>query len=65
MEYSHHRVKEAHETLKSQVKRLEERVSKYAKTTKFLEGKYKGKQLVSNQYIDEVAKLKRELAEKG
>ncbi|MFS7976754.1 hypothetical protein Hanom_Chr10g00896131 [Helianthus anomalus] len=64
MEYSHHRVKEADETLKSQVKRLEERVSKYAKTTKFLEAKYKGKQLVLNQYIDEVAKLKRELAGK-
>ncbi|MFS8024217.1 hypothetical protein Hanom_Chr16g01460631 [Helianthus anomalus] len=64
MKYSHHRVKEAYETLKSEVKRLEEKVLTYSETTKFVEAKYKGKQLVLNQYIDEVADLKRELAEK-
>ncbi|MFS7969420.1 hypothetical protein Hanom_Chr09g00808991 [Helianthus anomalus] len=64
MKFSYHKVKEAYETLKSQVERLQGRVSKYSETTKFLEAKYKGKQLVLNQYIDEVAELKRELAEK-
>ncbi|MFS7954105.1 hypothetical protein Hanom_Chr07g00626421 [Helianthus anomalus] len=64
MKYSHHRVKEAYDTLKSQVKRLEGKVLRYSETTKFLEAKYKGKQLVLNQYIDEVAELKQKLAEK-
>ncbi|MFS8031930.1 hypothetical protein Hanom_Chr17g01551651 [Helianthus anomalus] len=64
MKYSHHKIKEAYENLKSQIKHLEGRVLKYSESTKFLEAKYKGKQLVLNSYIDEVAELKQELAEK-
>ncbi|MFS7946068.1 hypothetical protein Hanom_Chr06g00531681 [Helianthus anomalus] len=48
MKYSHHRVKEEYDNLKSEVKRLEE----------------KGFKLVLNNYIDQVAVLKQELAEK-
>ncbi|XP_035835782.1 uncharacterized protein LOC118484014 [Helianthus annuus] len=35
-----------------------------SKTTKCLEARYEGKQMVLNQYIDDVAKLKQELADK-
>ncbi|MFS7919880.1 hypothetical protein Hanom_Chr03g00217821 [Helianthus anomalus] len=59
MKFSYHKVKEAYETLKSQTQRLQDKVSKYSETTRFLEAIYKGKQLVLNQYIDEVAELTR------
>ncbi|MFS7911808.1 hypothetical protein Hanom_Chr02g00122421 [Helianthus anomalus] len=64
MKFSRNNVKEAYETLKSQVKSMDGRLSKCLETTKLVEAKYKGKQLVLNQYIDKVAELKRELAEK-
>ncbi|MFS7945878.1 hypothetical protein Hanom_Chr06g00529291 [Helianthus anomalus] len=43
---------------------MEKRLSKYIETTRFLEAKYEGKQWVLNRYIDELAKVKHELAEK-
>ncbi|MFS7954288.1 hypothetical protein Hanom_Chr07g00628531 [Helianthus anomalus] len=57
MKFSYHKVKESYETLKSQVQSLEGRLSKYIETIRFLETKYKGKQLVLNQYIDELAEV--------
>ncbi|MFS7986994.1 hypothetical protein Hanom_Chr11g01016801 [Helianthus anomalus] len=64
MKVSYHKAKEAYKTLKSQVQSLEGRLSIYIETTRFIEAKYKGKQLVLNQYIDELAEVKHELAEK-
>ncbi|MFS7912487.1 hypothetical protein Hanom_Chr02g00130521 [Helianthus anomalus] len=43
---------------------MEKRLSKYIETTRFLEANYEGKQQVSNQFIDELAEVKRELVEK-
>ncbi|MFS7977249.1 hypothetical protein Hanom_Chr10g00901831 [Helianthus anomalus] len=43
---------------------MEGKLSKYSETKKFLEANYKEKQLVLNQYIDELVELKHELAEK-
>ncbi|MFS8024478.1 hypothetical protein Hanom_Chr16g01463731 [Helianthus anomalus] len=64
MKLSYHTVKEAFETLKSEEKSMERRLSKYIETTRFLEANYENKQRVLSQYIDELAKLKRELSEK-
>ncbi|KAJ0689356.1 putative transcription factor interactor and regulator CCHC(Zn) family [Helianthus annuus] len=64
MKLSYHTVKEAYETLKSKVKSLDDRLSACQKTIKFLEARYEGKQMVLNQYIDDVAKLKQELTDK-
>ncbi|MFS8002461.1 hypothetical protein Hanom_Chr13g01202331 [Helianthus anomalus] len=63
MQYSHHRIKESYETLKSETQRLQDKVSKYTDTTRFLEARYKGKQLVLNQYIDKVVEHKRQMDE--
>ncbi|MFS7979444.1 hypothetical protein Hanom_Chr10g00927361 [Helianthus anomalus] len=64
MKLSYHTVKEAYETLRNKVKSLDDRLSACQKTTKFLEARYEGKQIVLNQYIYDVAKLKQELAYK-
>ncbi|XP_022042023.1 interaptin-like [Helianthus annuus] len=64
MKLSYHTVKEAYEVLKSKVTSLDNRLSACQETNSFLEARYKGKQLVVNNYIDEVTKLKQELAEK-
>ncbi|MFS7954038.1 hypothetical protein Hanom_Chr07g00625631 [Helianthus anomalus] len=63
IKYSQHRTKEVYETLKGQMQRIQDRLTKYSETIRLLEAKYKGKQLVLNQYIDEVAELKRQMAE--
>ncbi|MFS8023506.1 hypothetical protein Hanom_Chr16g01452241 [Helianthus anomalus] len=60
MKLSYHTVKEAYETMKSEMKSIERRLSKYIETTRFL----KAKQRVLNQYIHELAEVKRELTEK-
>ncbi|MFS7978797.1 hypothetical protein Hanom_Chr10g00919661 [Helianthus anomalus] len=64
MKFSHHNVKEAYETLKGQTQHLQDRLSICIETTKLVEAKYEGKQRVLNKYIDEVAELKRDSAEK-
>ncbi|KAJ0450732.1 hypothetical protein HanHA300_Chr15g0559561 [Helianthus annuus] len=43
---------------------IERRLAKYIETTRLIEAKYEGKQRVLNQYIDELAKVNCELAEK-
>ncbi|KAM0013533.1 hypothetical protein Hdeb2414_s0042g00740311 [Helianthus debilis subsp. tardiflorus] len=64
MKLSYHTVKEAYETLKSKVKSLDDRLCACQRNTKFLEARFEDKQRVLNQYIDDVAKLKQELADK-
>ncbi|MFS7963447.1 hypothetical protein Hanom_Chr08g00738191 [Helianthus anomalus] len=43
---------------------MERRLSKYIETTRFLEANYENKQWVLNEYIDELANVKLELAKK-
>ncbi|KAF5805179.1 putative transcription factor interactor and regulator CCHC(Zn) family [Helianthus annuus] len=64
MKLSYETVKEAYETLKSKVKSLDDRLCACQRNTKFLEARFEDKQRVVNQYIDDVAKLKQELADK-
>ncbi|KAJ0929621.1 putative transcription factor interactor and regulator CCHC(Zn) family [Helianthus annuus] len=64
MKLSYETVKEAYETLKSKVKSLDDRLCACQRNTKFLEARFEDKQRVLNQYIDDVAKLKQELADK-
>ncbi|KAJ0780763.1 hypothetical protein HanPI659440_Chr06g0241461 [Helianthus annuus] len=64
MKLSYHTIKEAYETLKSKVKSLDDRLCACQRNTKFLEARFEDKQRVLNQYIDDVAKLKKELADK-
>ncbi|KAJ0809384.1 putative transcription factor interactor and regulator CCHC(Zn) family [Helianthus annuus] len=64
MKLSYETVKEAYETLKNKVKSLDDRLCACQRNTKFLEARYEDKQRVVNQYIDDVAKLKKELADK-
>ncbi|MFS7912879.1 hypothetical protein Hanom_Chr02g00135041 [Helianthus anomalus] len=64
MKLSNYTVKEAYETVKSEMKSIKRRHSKYIEMTRFLETNYDDKQRVLNQYIDELAEVKRELAEK-
>ncbi|KAJ0618477.1 putative transcription factor interactor and regulator CCHC(Zn) family [Helianthus annuus] len=61
---SYDTVKEAYETLKSKVKSLDDRLCACQRNTKFHEARFEDKQRVLNQYIDDVAKLKQELADK-
>ncbi|MFS7905817.1 hypothetical protein Hanom_Chr01g00052141 [Helianthus anomalus] len=63
MKISYHTIKETYETSKSQMQRIQARLTKYSEMTRLLEAKYKGKKLVLNQYIDEVAELKRKMDE--
>ncbi|KAJ0484297.1 putative transcription factor interactor and regulator CCHC(Zn) family [Helianthus annuus] len=64
MKLSYETVKEAYETLKSKVRSLDDRLCACQRNTKFLEARFEDKQRVVNQYIDDVAKLKQELADK-
>ncbi|XP_035843864.1 septation ring formation regulator EzrA-like [Helianthus annuus] len=64
MKLSYHTVKEAYKTFKSKVKSLDDRLCACQRNTKFLEARFEDKQRVLNQYIDDVAKLKQELADK-
>ncbi|MFS8031197.1 hypothetical protein Hanom_Chr17g01542991 [Helianthus anomalus] len=63
MNVSYHKTKEAYETLKSQMKRIQARLAQYSAMTQMLENKYKTKQQAVNQYIDEFVELKRKMAE--
>ncbi|MFS7995411.1 hypothetical protein Hanom_Chr12g01117611 [Helianthus anomalus] len=45
------------------MKRIQARLAQYSETTQLLENKYKIKQQVVNQYIDEVVELKRKMVE--
>ncbi|MFS7997516.1 hypothetical protein Hanom_Chr12g01142701 [Helianthus anomalus] len=45
------------------MKRIQTRLTQYSETKRLPEAKYKGKQLVLNQYIDEVAELKCKMVE--
>ncbi|MFS8022487.1 hypothetical protein Hanom_Chr16g01440001 [Helianthus anomalus] len=49
--------------MKSQMKRIQARLSQYPDTSQILKNKYKIKQQVVNKYIDEVAELKCKMAE--
>ncbi|MFS7998145.1 hypothetical protein Hanom_Chr12g01150271 [Helianthus anomalus] len=64
MKFANNHIQEAYDTLKRQVKSMDDILSKCLETTRLIEAKYKGKQEVLNQYIDEIPKLKQELAEK-
>ncbi|MFS8001763.1 hypothetical protein Hanom_Chr13g01194201 [Helianthus anomalus] len=64
MKLSYHTVKETYEILKSNVTSLDNRLSACQESNAFLEARFAGKQNVLNDYIDEAAKLKQELAEK-
>ncbi|MFS8035007.1 hypothetical protein Hanom_Chr17g01587931 [Helianthus anomalus] len=64
MKLSYHTVKEAYEILESKVTSPDYRLSASQKSNDFLEARYKGKQIVVNIYIDEIDKLKQELAVK-
>ncbi|XP_021971547.1 putative protein tag-278 [Helianthus annuus] len=64
MKWSSHRVQEAYDTLKKQVKCMGEILSENLTTTKLYEKKFKEKQQELNKCIDEVAKLKQVLVEK-
>ncbi|MFS7896522.1 hypothetical protein Hanom_Chr15g01364481 [Helianthus anomalus] len=59
MKISYHITKEAYEDVKSQMKRIQARLSQYSETSQTPKNKYEIKQQVVNQYNDEVAELKR------
>ncbi|MFS8021109.1 hypothetical protein Hanom_Chr16g01423551 [Helianthus anomalus] len=63
MEISYHTTKDAYEDVISQMKHIQARLALYPETSQTLKNKYDIKQHVVNQYIDEVAELKRKMAD--
>ncbi|KAF5759446.1 putative transcription factor interactor and regulator CCHC(Zn) family [Helianthus annuus] len=64
LKWSSQRVQEAYDTLKSQVKCFDQRLSETLVTKEMYERKFKEKQLELNKCVDEIANLKQVLAEK-
>ncbi|KAJ0604142.1 putative transcription factor interactor and regulator CCHC(Zn) family [Helianthus annuus] len=61
---SSQRVQEAYDTLKSQVKSFDQRLSETLTTKEMYERQFKNKQIELNKRVDEIANLKQVLAEK-
>ncbi|KAJ0763806.1 hypothetical protein HanPI659440_Chr08g0285171 [Helianthus annuus] len=64
LKWSSQRVQEAYDTLKSQVKSFDQRLSETLVTKEMYERKFKEKQIELNKCVDEIANLKQVLAEK-
>ncbi|KAJ0456093.1 putative transcription factor interactor and regulator CCHC(Zn) family [Helianthus annuus] len=64
LKWSSQRVQEAYDTLKSQVKSFDQRLSETLITKEMYERKFKEKQIELNKCVDEIANLKQVLAEK-
>ncbi|KAJ0826973.1 putative transcription factor interactor and regulator CCHC(Zn) family [Helianthus annuus] len=64
LKWSSQRVQEAYDTLKSQVKSFDQRLSETLTTKEMYERQFKEKQIELNKRVDEIANLKQVLAEK-
>ncbi|MFS7936037.1 putative transcription factor interactor and regulator CCHC(Zn) family [Helianthus anomalus] len=64
LKWSSQRVQEAYDTLKSQVKSFDQRLSETLTTKELYERQFKEKQIELNKCVDEIANLKQVLAEK-